>query len=91
MRSAGERVDELSALVQTLRAKLDAGLSDAAKRTIIDLLDVTVLIDIADEQKYVEATCQLTLDRARLRIADGPSSSVDSTLRRSGRRWSAKP
>ena len=85
MRSAGERVDELSALVQTLRAKLDAGLSDVAKRTIIDLLDVTVLIDTADEQKYVEVACQLTLDRARLRIAGGPGSSVDSTVRRNGR------
>jgi site-specific DNA recombinase len=80
MRSVGERVDELTALVQRVRAKVDAGLTDETKRTIIDLLDLRVKIDVDEVgDKYADVTCQLTLDEARLLVAGVDDSSVNST------------
>lgn len=78
MRSVCERVDELSVFVQTIRAKVEAGLSEETKRKIIDLLDLEVLIDAEDGQKYANVTCHLTLDEARLLIAGIKGSSVNT-------------
>jgi|GEM_PF-5220512 len=84
MRSVTDRVDELTALVQRVRAKVDAGLTDETKRTIIDLLDLRVKIDVDEAgNKYADVVCQLTLDEARLLVAGVDNSSVTTTDRRS--------
>jgi site-specific DNA recombinase len=92
MSSIAERVDELSALVRAIRAKVEAGLSEETKRTIIDLLDVEVLINVEEETRYADVTCHLILDRARLLVA-GVVEDLNATTtdRRSGTRSSAAP
>ena len=69
----------------------DLGLSEETKRTIIDLLDVEVLITIEGNIKYVDGTCHLILDKARLLVAEVQDISVTSTGSCSGRRWFAAP
>ncbi len=85
MSSIAERVDQLSALVRAIRAKVAAGLSEETKRMIIDLLDVEVLITTEGEQKYADVTCHLILDKARLLVAGIEDVSVTNTDRRNGK------
>jgi hypothetical protein len=84
MSSIAERVDELSALVRAIRAKVEAGLSEETKRTIIDLLDVEVLITTEGDTKYVDVTCHLILDQARLLVAGVEDVSANTTDMRIG-------
>ena len=91
MSSIAERVDELSALVRAIRAKVEAGLSEETKRTIIDLLDVEVAITTEGQNKYADVTCHLILDKARLLVAGVEDVSVNTTDRHSGTHSSAVP
>jgi hypothetical protein len=79
-----ERVDELSVLVRTIRAKMDLGLSEETKRTIIDLLDVEVHITTEGEAKYADVTCHLILDMARLLVAGVEDVRVHNTDKDTG-------
>lgn len=91
MSSLAERVDELSVLVRAIRAKVEAGLSEETKRTIIDLLDVEVLITTEGDTKYADVTCHLVLDKARLLVAGVEDLNAATTGTRSGTRSSAGP
>lgn len=91
MSSIAERVDELSALVRAIRAKVEAGLSEETKRTIIDLLDVEVQVVTEGDTKYADVTCHLVLDKARLLVAGVEDLNATTTDRQSGRRSSAAP
>lgn len=91
MSSIAERVDVLSSLVRVIRAKVESGLSEETKRTIIDLLDVEVLITTEEGKKYADVTCRLILDKARLLVAGIEDVSVTSTGRHSDMRWFAAP
>jgi site-specific DNA recombinase len=69
MRSITGRVDELTALVQRVRATGNASLTDDMKHTIIDLLDLHVKIDVDKAgNKYANVVCKLTLDETRLLV-----------------------
>ncbi len=91
MRSVGERVDELSALVRRVRAKVEAGLTEETKRMIVDLLDLAVRIGVEGEQRYADVVCHLTLGEARLRIVGVDDVSTNTTGTRTCTRSSAAP